>query len=119
LRACGLADIGVTELQNNRFHYVELFCESHPNVTLLLKGANVIIAQGDSFYVNPHGSNVLAKGGSGDVLAGLIAALLAQGHTALQAALHGSLAHTAAAERFEKNSYALTPNDLIEAVTTL
>lgn len=119
LKVCGLAEIDVTELQKNRFHYVELFCREYPNVTLLLKGANVIIAQCESFYINPHGTNVLAKGGSGDVLAGLIGALMAQGHTTMHAAMYGSLAHTTAAMNVDKNSYALTPNDLIEAITTL
>lgn len=119
LRVCGLADIDIRELQQNRFYYVELFCRAYPNATLVLKGANVIIAQCESFYINPHGTNALAKGGSGDVLAGLIAALIAQGHTTINAAIHGSLAHTAAAAAVEKNSYALTPGDLIEAVTTL
>jgi hydroxyethylthiazole kinase-like uncharacterized protein yjeF len=119
LNVCGLADINVQELQHNRFHYVELFCRAYPNVTLLLKGANVIIAQCETFYVNPHGTNVLAKGGSGDVLSGLVASLMAQGHTTIHAALHASLAHTAAADQFDKNSYALTPHDLIEAITTL
>lgn len=119
LKACGLADIDVHELQHNRFHYVELFCRAYPNVTLLLKGANVIIAQCESFYINPHGTNSLAKGGSGDVLAGLIGALMAQGSTTITAAVQASLAHTTAAMQVDKNSYALTPNDLIEAVTTL
>ncbi len=119
LNVCGLADIDVQELQNNRFHYVELFCRAYPNVTLLLKGANVIIAQCETFYINPHGTNVLAKGGSGDVLAGLIGALMAQGHTTIHSAMHGSLAHTTAAMQIDKNSYALTSNDLIEAITTL
>mgnify|MGYP002267036153 CR=1 FL=1 len=64
LHVCGLADIDVQELQNNRFHYVELFCRAYPNITLLLKGANTVIAQCETFYVNPHGTNVLAKGGS-------------------------------------------------------
>lgn len=119
LKACGIADITVQELQNDRFRYVELFCSHYTDVTLLLKGANVIIAREKSYYINPHGTNVLAKGGSGDVLAGFIGSLLAQGHAPLQAALNGSLAHTAAAEAFDKNTYALTPYDLIEAVTTL
>lgn len=119
LKVCSLADISVAELQQNRFHYVELFCRAYPNVTLLLKGANVIIAQCETFYINPLGTNLLAKGGSGDVLAGLIAALLAQGLTPMHAAMYGSLAHTSAAMAVDKNSYALTPDDLIEAVTTL
>ncbi len=119
LKACKIADITVETLQSSRFHYVELFCRKFPDVTLLLKGANVIIGQNEAFYINPHGTNRLAKGGSGDVLAGLVAALMAQGHSTLHSAIHGSLAHTEAAVRFEKNSYALTPNDLVEAITTL
>ncbi len=119
LKACALADIGIATLQNNRFKYVELFCNAYPHITLVLKGANVIIAQKNSFYINPHGTSILAKGGSGDVLAGLIASLIAQGYTLLNAAIHGALAHTAAAAKVDKNSYALTPQDLIEAITTL
>ena len=119
LKACKLADIDTETLQNNRFEYVELFCKTYPHLTLVLKGANVIIAQNNRFYINPHGTSILAKGGSGDVLAGLIASLMAQGHTLLNAAIHGALAHTAAAAKVDKNSYALTPQDLIEAITTL
>ena len=119
LRVLGVADISVAELQQQRFKYVTLFSEHYPKVTLLLKGANVIITHKDRFYINPHGSNILAKGGSGDVLAGLITALMAQGITPLQAAVNGSLAHTLAAQKIQKNSYAMTPNDLIETITTL
>ncbi len=119
LNVCGLADITVETLQEERFKYVELFCTHYPNTTLLLKGSNVIIGQNSNYYINPLGSNILAKGGSGDVLAGLITALLAQGRTPLDAAIQGSLAHTTAAMFVKKNSYALSPTDLIEAITTL
>jgi hydroxyethylthiazole kinase-like uncharacterized protein yjeF len=119
LRVCGLAEISPAELQQHRFDYVERFAKAFPHVTLLLKGANVIIAGEGKFFVNPHGTNVLAKGGSGDVLSGLIGALLAQGYTPLEATLNGSLAHTAAAAVYTKNSYALTPQDLIEALAVL
>ena len=114
-----LCDITVDELQNNRFGYVELFCSKFPNVTLLLKGANVIIGRNGEFFINPHGSVVLAKGGSGDVLCGLIGALLAQGYDPLKSAIQGSLAHTLAASKVSKNNYAMTPLDLIESITTL
>lgn len=119
LRVCGIADIDVTALQKNRFAYVEQFCAAYPNTVLVLKGANVIIAQKEHFYINPLGTVALAKGGSGDVLSGLIGALLAQGNTPLEAALQGSLAHTLAAQKFDKNNYALTPFDLIERITCL
>ena len=114
-----LAHIEVSQLQNNRFDYVELFCAKYPNVTLLLKGANVIIARAEEFFINPHGSVILAKGGSGDVLCGLIGALLAQGYDPLKSTIQGSLAHTLASSKVSKNNYAMTPLDLIESITTL
>jgi hydroxyethylthiazole kinase-like uncharacterized protein yjeF len=119
LRITGIADIDVGTLQNNRFSYVEQFCTAYPSTVLVLKGANVIIGSGEEFYINPHGTVALAKGGSGDALGGLIGALLAQGYTPLNAAIQASLAHTLAAQKFDKNNYALTPFDLIERICTL
>ncbi len=119
LKQCGIADITVDELQQQRFHYVEAFATAYPDTVLLLKGANVIIAGEGKYFINPHGSNALAKGGSGDVLDGLIGALLAQGYTPLEATIHGSLAHTKAAAAFKANNYAMTPLDLIENLKAL
>lgn len=119
LSRTGIAEIDTAQLQRDRFGYAERFCAAFPDAVLVLKGANVIIGKRDRFHINPHGTNVLAKGGSGDVLAGLIGALLAQGYDPLDAAIQGSLAHTAAARRFEGNSYALTPNDLVAQVGQL
>ncbi|WP_297443291.1 NAD(P)H-hydrate dehydratase [Sulfurimonas sp.] len=119
LNAVNLANITVKELQENRFKYVELFCQTYPNAVLLLKGANVIIGEDKKFYINPHGSSKLAKGGSGDVLSGLIGALLAQGYSALNAALHASLAHTKLAQIYTGTDFSLTPRDLIEGIGKL
>ncbi len=119
LRVCRIADIDVQTLQNNRFFYVEQFCIQYPNAVLLLKGSNVIIGHKCDFFINPHGTVALAKGGSGDVLSGLIGALLAQGFDPLNAAIQGSLAHTIASQKNTRNNYALTPFDLIESITTL
>lgn len=119
LRVCGIADIDVATLQNDRFTYVERFCATYPNAVLLLKGANVIIGTQERFFINPHGTVALAKGGSGDVLSGLIGALLAQGYEPVNAAIQASLAHTLSAQKFDKNNYALTPYDIIEGITTL
>lgn len=119
LRLTGIADIDVAALQNDRFEYAQRFCTAYPNAVLVLKGANVIIGHNDHFFINPHGTVALAKGGSGDVLSGLIGALLAQGCTPLDAAIGASLAHSLAAQKSPKNNYALTPFDLIESITTL
>ncbi len=45
-----------------------------------------------SYSLNPFGTSKLSKGGSGDVLTGLIASLLAQGWDGLSSAISGSLA---------------------------
>ena len=119
LQLCGMANISVEKLQNNRIKYVRKFCKKYPKVVLLLKGANVIIGQKKKLYINTFGSAVLSKGGSGDVLSGLIASLLAQGYTALDAAISASLAHALAAQNYQKNNYSLLPSDLIEEVKKL
>jgi len=61
----------------------------------------------------------LAKGGSGDVLTGLIGALLAQGYNPLDAAINGTLAHALASRMVDVDDFALTPSDLIEAVARI
>jgi hydroxyethylthiazole kinase-like uncharacterized protein yjeF len=106
--------IDISLLQANRFDRVREFCSLFPHITLLLKGANMIIAQNDRLFVNPNGSNRLSKGGSGDVLSGLISSLLAQGWSGLESAINGSLALTASANLYNKASYSMLPTDLID-----
>jgi len=119
LKLCEIAEVSVEEIQKRRFYYVSEFCKKYPDIVLVLKGANVLISQGKKVFINPLGTNVLSKGGSGDVLAGLISSLLAQGYSTLDASINASLAHTLSAKKFKKNSYALTPEDLIKGVKCL
>ena len=118
LRIVGIADLSVSELQERRFELAQAWSDKFSGV-LVLKGANTLIAQEGIIYVCDNGSAALAKGGSGDVLAGLIGGLLAQGYSPLQASICGVLAHALAARAFAKNSYALNPLDLIEEVKWL
>jgi len=67
--------------------------------TVLLKGATTLIVQGERGSLNVSGCAGLATGGSGDVLAGLIGALLAQGLPAYDAACLGAFLHGRAGER--------------------
>ncbi len=119
LKLCNIVDIKINELQNNRFKYIEIFTQKYPKVTILLKGANVLIAQNSKVYINTFGSSVLSKGGSGDVLSGLISSLLAQGYSTLDATISGSLAHTMGAFNFDGNNYSLTPEELIKQIKKL
>ena len=118
LKICKMADIDVQTLQENRYAYAKAWSEKF-NAVLVLKGANTIIAKEGQIYVMPYGKSALAKGGSGDVLSGLVLALLAQGYEPLNAAISATLAHALSLRNFGKNSYALEPTDIIKGVKCL
>jgi len=109
----------VTHVQAKRFEIVRKFNAKYPHVTLLLKGANTLIMQEERLYINPLGCSKLSKGGSGDVLSGLIVSLLAQGYTAIEAAIQGSLALVIAANHYKGSSYAMLSTDLIDEIGKL
>ncbi len=132
LEICGLGKYSVQEIVSNRIELVKKFCEAFPNTTLILKGANVLIASkmlqnnqriaesrfqtGTQIFINQFGTNALSKAGSGDVLSGLCAALLAQNQEPLRAAINASLCHALASRKI-KNNFALTPFKLIEQIS--
>jgi NAD(P)H-hydrate repair Nnr-like enzyme with NAD(P)H-hydrate dehydratase domain len=98
---------------------VRCFNEKYPHVTLLLKGAHTLIMQEEKLYVNPLGCAKLSKGGSGDVLSGLIVSLLAQGYTGIDATIQASLALTIAAKNYKGAPYAMLSTDIIESIALL
>jgi len=86
-------------------------------VTLVAKGAPTVIAAPDGrVWVNPTGHAGLATGGSGDVLTGIIATLLAQGVDGPGAAVLGCYLHGLAADLWESAPRSLTPSDVIERI---
>lgn len=106
-----------SELNRGRMPAAHGFAREH-NCTLILKGHCSIVTDGSSVYINTTGGPALAKGGSGDVLAGILTALIAQGFDTLFSAraaayLHG-LAGDIAAE--STGDYSLAPSDVISAL---
>ena len=76
-----------------RFKFAHTFSKEY-GVTLLLKGSPTIIATPDgNCYLNPTGNSGMAKGGSGDVLTGIIASFMAQGMSVEDAAICGAYIH--------------------------
>jgi hydroxyethylthiazole kinase-like uncharacterized protein yjeF len=67
---------------------------------VVLKGAGSVIAAGEQYWVNPTGGPALATPGTGDVLAGMIGALLAQGFDPVPAVLAATWLHGRAADDF-------------------
>ncbi len=115
-----LAGLSTAEVQRDRIGLARRYAVQH-GVTLVLKGARTVVAAPDGrVFVNVTGHPGMATGGSGDVLTGLIAGLLAQGLDAVQAAafgvyLHGQAGERAAAAR-KGNPASLIAGDIIEAL---
>ena len=91
------------------------------NAIVLLKGHETCITDGNRGYLNKTGNSGMAKGGSGDVLAGMILGLLGQGMEPLEAAACGALLHGAAGDlcREELTEYGMLPSDLLSALPRL
>ncbi|MBQ8673423.1 MAG: NAD(P)H-hydrate dehydratase [Bacteroides sp.] len=88
-------------------------------VCLVLKGAwTAVIAPDGRVWFNPTGNPGMATGGSGDVLTGILLALLAQGYDSLQAARLGVYVHGLAGDlaTARLGQLSLTAGDLIEAL---
>lgn len=101
-----------------RLRRTEAFAQRH-NCTVVLKGAYTVTCTPDGkLFFNSSGNAGMAKGGSGDVLTGLLAGLLAQGYSALDACLiavhlHGSAGDMAAEEL---GMDVMRPSDLIASL---
>lgn len=105
------------EVQRNRIEAARRYASGH-GVTLVLKGVRTVIAAPDgTCFVNPTGNAGMATGGTGDVLAGIIGSLLAQGKSPAAAAALGVWRHGAAGDRAaaaRRSPASLIAGDLIE-----
>ena len=117
LKICNLGEYSIKEIQQNRFKLALEFVKKYPKVVLVLKGANTIIAYKNQLYINPFGTPALSKGGSGDVLSGMIGALVGQNYHPLKASITAVLSHSIAGDVFP--NYSLTPTKLIKRVSNL
>ena len=88
---------------------------------LLLKGHRTVITDGENTYINLTGNPGMAVGGSGDVLAGIITALLGQGIVPLEAAACGAWLHGAAGDicAEEMGQYGMLPTDMLHVLPRL
>ena len=108
-----LSGITLEYVQAHRLECAKNFAEKY-GVILLLKGAATVITDGRRVYLNSSGSQALAKGGTGDVLAGLCAAQLIKASDALAATALCAYLHGRAAEELEceLSGFAVTASDL-------
>jgi hydroxyethylthiazole kinase-like uncharacterized protein yjeF len=106
------------EIQKDRIKYAEEFAVSN-NVILILKGSNSIAAMPDGdIYINSTGNPGMATAGSGDVLSGIIMAVLGQGIKPEKAAVYGTYLHGLAGDIAArlKNEQSLMAGDILKSI---
>jgi NAD(P)H-hydrate epimerase len=110
-----LVNTEVGGVQANREGLAARFASEH-GVILVLKGHRTIVTDGRRLYVNTNGNAGMATGGTGDVLTGLVAALVAQGLEAFAAAQLGVHLHGLAGDlaRDAVGEVSLIATDLLE-----
>ena len=111
-----ISGLPVSEIQQNRIKCALDFSEKF-GCTLLLKGAGTVIARcGERVIINTSGNSALSKGGSGDVLTGMIASLSAQGTAPDDAAICGAYLHGLAGDTLsgELSEYGVLPSEIPE-----
>lgn len=116
--AARLLKASIDEIKKDRIKAAKTLSEKLNCVTVLKDAATVCKGKSSGLYINTSGTNAMSKGGSGDVLAGLIAGLLAQGANADHAAYLGVYLHGKAGEKaaLRTGNYSMSPTDLLEGI---
>jgi NAD(P)H-hydrate epimerase len=116
--AARLLQSGASEINCDRVGAARELAAASGTVVLLKGAASVIAAPDGRVIVNPTGGPALASGGTGDVLTGVVAALLAQGLSPFEAAAAAAYLHGAAADRVAEamGSAGLLAGDVADAL---
>ncbi len=115
--------LGITseEVENSRFESIERLAEDY-RATVVLKGAGtLVLSRGSIPAVCSHGNPGMASGGIGDLLAGVIGGLMAQGEALNAAARYGVSLHSAAADHYveQHGEWGLLASDLPPIINRL
>jgi len=114
-----LAEVARGEILNDRLGFVSDFSRKHSCVAIL-KGAGTVVASSTGqLSINTNGNPGMAVAGSGDVLAGIIAGLAAQGLNLYEAACGGVFLHGLAGDFAAKKhgELSLLPSDIVKCIS--
>ncbi|MCL5267820.1 MAG: NAD(P)H-hydrate dehydratase [Bacteroidetes bacterium] len=113
-----LSKFSVEEIARDRVELARRYAKEN-KVTLVLKGSPTVIASKEGkVYVSTHGNPGMATAGSGDVLTGIIAAMLGQKLSPVDSAIAGAYLHSVAGDVAleSKGVYSLIATDIIESL---
>ena len=116
-----LTEQTVANVQLHRLEEAEKYAKE-TGAIVVLKGASTIVTDGESVYINTSGSSALAKAGSGDVLAGVLASFAAQGSASeIMCAAIAVYIHAVAGDQLAKkySSYGVLPSELPSCIASV
>jgi ADP-dependent NAD(P)H-hydrate dehydratase len=113
-----LAGKDVAEVQKDRVKHAAELAATSEGLIVVLKGAGTVVTDGRRYFVNSTGNPGMATGGSGDVLTGVIAALIGQKLPAYEAAQLGVFVHGLAGDiaRDHHGEVGMIAGDLVDAL---
>ncbi len=107
--------LSLEEIMDDPYGVAKDFCTKYTSITLILKSAKTIIQKGETSYTLDRPTSSLAKGGSGDILCGLVAGFWAQGLEALDTSIVATYVHNAAGH-INKDPLYVLPKELLGAL---
>ncbi len=108
----------VPTVQQDRVKYAAELAATYGSLVVILKGSGTVVTDGRRYFINSTGNPGMATGGSGDVLTGVIAALLAQKMPAFEAAQLGVFVHGLAGDiaRDHHGEIGMIAGDIVDAL---
>lgn len=122
LEAARLLGVNVHEVQRDRIASATTLARRLGSVVILKGAGSIVVDPSGVWVINPTGNPALATGGTGDVLCGLVAGLLAQGMPPLDAARAATWVHGSAADQLVNKGIGpvgLVASELIPAIRTV
>ncbi len=115
-----LMGVSVSEIEKDRVGYAKALSDKY-GCTVILKGNITVVASCGKVYFNLTGNPGMAKGGSGDVLAGMVAALCCTGMSSIDSAVAAVYLHGAAGDRasLSLGEISALPSDIISFLPEL
>jgi len=117
MEAARLLSVDVKDVAKNLIDAAKKIAREFKSICVL-KGSRTIITDGDEVFINVLGNPGMAKGGSGDVLTGIILSMIAQGYSAFEAAKISVYLHSLSADILleKKTMQTILPSDIIEGL---
>jgi ADP-dependent NAD(P)H-hydrate dehydratase len=113
-----LTGSSIDQVQSDRVNHAAKLAQTSEHTTVLLKGTGTVVTDGNRYFINSTGNPGMATGGTGDVLTGVIAALMAQKLPSFEAAALGAFVHGLSGDiaRDQHGEIGLIAGDLVDAL---